>query len=62
MQLAVRFSDFTDTQKKLSLLKQVRQKASETIQNYSERILSLAEEAYNNQEDNTDKRVNRYFC
>ena len=44
-QLAVRFSDVTDAQMALSLLRQVRQKAGETIQNYSERILSLAEEA-----------------
>ena len=33
----------------LSLLRQVRQKARKNIQNYAERILSLAEEAYDNQ-------------
>lgn len=33
----------------LSLLRQTRQKAGETIHNYAERILSLAEDAYNNQ-------------
>ena len=33
----------------LSLLKQTRQKADETIQNYAERNLSLAEDTYNNQ-------------
>lgn len=49
VQLAVRFSDVTDNQMALSLLRQVRQKAGENIQNYAERILSLAEEAYNNQ-------------
>ena len=38
-QLAVRFSDVTDAQMALSLLRQVRQKAGETIQNYSESIL-----------------------
>lgn len=48
-QLAVRFSDVTDAQMALSLLRQVKQKIGETIQNYAERILSLAEEAYNNQ-------------
>ena len=48
-QLAVRFSDVTDNQMALSLLRQVRQKAGENIQNYSERILFLAEEAYDNQ-------------
>ena len=55
-QLAVRFSDVTDAQMALSLLRQVRQKAGETIQNYSERILSLAEEAYNNQGGNAVER------
>ena len=48
-QLAVRFSDVTDSQMAMSLLRQVRQKAGENIQNYAERILSLAEEAYDNQ-------------
>ena len=48
-QLAVRFSDVTDAQMALSLLRRVKQKQGESIQNYSERILSLAEEAYNNQ-------------
>ena len=51
-QLAVRFSDLTDAQIALSLLRQVKQKAGEIIQNYSERILPLAEEAYNNQGGN----------
>ena len=55
-QLAVSFSDVTDAQMALSLLRQVRQKAGETIQNYSERILSLAEEAYNNQGGNAVER------
>ena len=44
-QLAVRFLDVTDAQMALSLLRRVKQKRGETIQNYSERILSLAEEA-----------------
>ena len=48
-QLAVRFSDVIDNQMALSLLKQVRQNAVENNQNYAERILSLAEEAYDNQ-------------
>ena len=48
-QLAIRFSDVTDAQMALSLLRRVKQKQGESIQNYSERILSLAEEAYNNQ-------------
>ena len=49
VQLADRFSDVTDNQVALSGLKQVRQKAGENIQNFAERILSLAEEAYANQ-------------
>ena len=39
-----------------SLPRQVRQNAGETIQNYSKRILSLAEEVYNNEGDNAVKR------
>ena len=48
-QLSARFSDVTDAQMALSLLRQTRQKSGETIHNYAERILSLAEDAYNNQ-------------
>ena len=55
-QLAVRFSDVTDAQMALSLLRRVKQKQGESIQNYSERILSLAEEAYNNQGGNAVER------
>ena len=55
-QLATRFSDVTDAQMALSLLRQVRQKQGETIQNYAERILSLAEDAYDNQGGNAVER------
>ena len=55
-QLAVKFSDVTDNQMALSLLRQVRQKAGENIQNYAERILSLAEEAYDNQGGDAHER------
>ena len=48
-QLSVRFSDVTDRQMALSLLRPVRQKTGETIQVFAERILSLAEMAYLNQ-------------
>lgn len=48
-QLAVRFSDVTDAQMALSLLRSVKQKQGENIQIYAERILSLAEAAYGNQ-------------
>ena len=55
-QLVVRFSDVTDNQMVLSLVWQVRQKTGENIQNYAERILSLAEEAYDNQEGGAIER------
>ena len=48
-QLAVRFSDVTDGQMALSLLRQCKQKGGESIHNYAERILSLAETAYDNE-------------
>ena len=48
-QLAVRFSDVTDGQMALLLLRQCKQKVGESIHNYAERILSLAETAYDNQ-------------
>lgn len=48
-QLAVRFSDVTDAQMALSLLRSCKQKAGESIHIFAERLLSLAEEAYNNQ-------------
>ena len=48
-QLAVRFADVTDGQMALSLLRQCKQKVGESIYNYAERILSLAETAYDNQ-------------
>ena len=48
-QLSVRFSDVTDRQMALSLLRSVKQKTGETIQVFAERILSLAVMAYLNQ-------------
>ena len=48
-QLAVRFSEVTDRQMALSLLRNVKQKQGENIQLFAERILSLAKEAYQNQ-------------
>ena len=59
--LAVRFSDVTDAQMSLSLLRQVTEKQAESIQTYSERILSLAEEAYNNQGGNLWKGSSLIF-
>ena len=55
-QLAIRFSDVTNVQMALSLLRQVKQKQGETIQNYSGRILSLAEGANSNQGSSAIKR------
>ena len=48
-QLSVRFSDVTDRQMALSLLRSVKQKTGKTIQVFAECILSLAEMAYLNQ-------------
>lgn len=47
-QLIVRFSDVTDYQMALSLLRAEKQRPGENIQLFAERILSLAEEAYHN--------------
>ena len=48
-QLSVRFSDVADAQMALSLLRQTRQIAGESVHVHAERILSLAEDAYDNQ-------------
>lgn len=48
-QLAVRFSDVMDAQMALSLLRNCKQRPGENIHIFAERLLSLAEEAYNNQ-------------
>ena len=45
-ELAKRFSDVTDPQFALGMLRQTRQKKGENVQMYAERILSLAEEAF----------------
>ena len=45
-QLSVRFSEVTDPQHALSLLRKIRQKPGENIQVFAERILVLAEEAF----------------
>ena len=45
-ELAIKFSDVTDSRYALSLLRSIRQKPGENIQLYAERILSLAEEAF----------------
>ena len=48
-QLAVRFSDVMDAHMALSLLRNCKQKPGESIHTFAERLLSLAEEAYDNQ-------------
>ena len=45
-QLSTTFSDVTDPQFALSLLRKLKQKPGENIQVFAERILSLAEEAF----------------
>ena len=45
----------TDAQMALSLLRRVKQKQGETIQNYSERIMSLAGEAFDNHGGDADE-------
>ena len=45
-ELAKRFSDSTDLQFALGMLRQTKQKKGENVQMYAERILSLAEEAF----------------
>lgn len=47
-ELARRFGDIADQEHALSMLRHVRQRFGESIQNYAERLLMLAEEAYNN--------------
>ena len=49
-ELEKRFSDVTDTSLALSMLRQIKQKYSENIQVYAERIRSLAEIAFRGQD------------
>ena len=44
--LNVRFSEVTDAQHAIMLLRKVQQKPGETVQVYAERLLTLAEDAY----------------
>lgn len=45
-ELTSRFAEVTDTQYALSLLRKVKQKSGESIQVYAERLLALAEDAF----------------
>ena len=56
-QLAVRFSDVTDPQMALSMLRSVKQKQGENIEVYAERILSLAEVAFGNGGDAVERQL-----
>lgn len=54
--LRERFSDLTDVQYALQRLKRVKQNAGESVQTFAERIIDLAEEAFNTI-DLTDKLI-----
>jgi hypothetical protein len=45
-ELAKRFADISDAQNAFMLLRQVKQGRNENVQIYAERLLSLAEQAY----------------
>ena len=45
-ELTARFSEITDSQHAFSLLRAVKQKPSESVQVYAERLLSLAQDAF----------------
>ena len=45
-ELNIRFSEVTDAQHAIMLLRKVQQKPGETVQVYAERLLTLAEDAY----------------
>lgn len=49
-ELNVRFSEVTDAQHAVMLLRKVRQKPGETVQVYAERLLTLAEDAFQGQQ------------
>ncbi|XP_062587952.1 uncharacterized protein LOC134249630 [Saccostrea cucullata] len=49
-ELSVRFADITDAQHAFMLLRHMKQEKSENVQIYAERLLSLAEQAYEGQE------------
>lgn len=48
-ELSSRFSEITDAQHAFLLLRKVHQKAGETVQVYAERLMALAEDAFDNQ-------------
>ena len=54
--LNVRFSEVTDAQHAIMLLRKVRQKPGETVQMYAERLLTLAEDAFPAQQGAAVKR------
>lgn len=55
-ELAKRFSDITDSQYALSLLRSIKQKPGENIQLFAERLVSLAEEAFEGQGNDAIER------
>jgi predicted DsbA family dithiol-disulfide isomerase len=50
-ELAKRFADISDAQHAFTLLRQVKQERNERVQVYAERLLSLAEQAYEGAQD-----------
>lgn len=54
IELARRFAEITDAQYAFTVLKSVRQKANESVQMYSEKLIGLAEEAFVGQDMSSD--------
>ena len=51
-ELSIRFDEISDAQHAFMLLRQVKQGKTENVQIYAERLLSLAEQAYEGQQEN----------
>ena len=60
-ELSVRFSEVTDAQHAIMLLRKVQQKLGETVQVYAERLFTLAEDAYPAQQGVAVQRLQIYI-
>ena len=60
-ELNVRFSEVTDAQHAIMLLRKVQQKPGETVQVYAERLFTLAEDAYPAQQGVAVQRLQIYI-
>ena len=49
-ELSARFSEIQDSQHEFTLLRQTKQKLSETVQTYAKRVFALAQEAFAGQQ------------